>query len=253
MLGDVRIVSTALECYREARADLTLSEIAWPYRLTSTCLLVIYALSIILLEELMRRSFVDSTVLSNRAISILLITGVLVGLRRWLTLRGFYGAFGERYASRWPLVQFYRSDWLYLRYLIFRDQLLRQLAGERGYLERTDIDALSDFVNNESEQMGRLSATGFSAKYAAYGIGLFISLFSKMALKFAHPVLVDILIVIAAFVLFSNQLSSRMKTRSQGIAELQHFVHWLRHETSDIVEPAPDEDASQSDADATDS
>ena len=237
----MRAVSAAYECYRNSNVDLSVGEVSVRYRILAAVFFVVYATLIILLEELMTRSYIDASPITNRVILILLITGVFVAAKRALTVRALHDAFGEMYTDRWSLIRFYRGGWLYLRYLRFRDLLCQRLASESGRIPHGELEALATFANAESEDIHKLTASGFSARYAAYAIGLFITIFSKLALKFTHPVLVDIMIVIAAVILFSNQLSSRIKPQSQKLAELSHFIHWLQHESEDFIEPPEDD------------
>lgn len=215
-----------IEAYEESTLLSMSREGTSLYRIAQLTLLSLYAAGVIFLEAILEKTSIHTS-LSDRIVGIVLMTGILIVIRIWLERRIIIRTFREKYADEWGLVQFYREDWTYLRYLVFRDTLKEKIQAD---LSEEKMVAIQDHFSAEADLLSRTKGIGFAAKYAGYAIGLIIAIFSKMAMKFTHPVMINTLIVIASLMIFTNVLQRQFRSQSQKLEEVRQLWNWYLFE-----------------------
>ena len=211
-----------LEAYQESTLLALSRKGARLYRVAQGCLLALYAAGVIFMETILEKNAIQTS-LADRIVGIVLITGVLIGIRIWLERRTISKTFRGKYENEWGLVQFYREDWTYLRYLVFRDTFKKKLPTD---LSEEQMFEIRDHFSAEAELLSRTHGIGFAAKYAGYAVGLMIAIFSKMAMKFTHPVMINTLIVIASLMIFTNVLQRQFRSQTQKLEEVRQLWNW---------------------------
>jgi hypothetical protein len=220
-----------LEAYGESTLSAISEQGPFTHRIAQGIILAVYAVGVIFLEAILEKSPLDAS-LADRIVAVIILTTTLIGFRTWLDRRSIINTFHERYAGQWGLVKFYREDWTYLRYLVFHDALEKKFPLK---IEGKEILAIRDHFAAEADLLARTRGLGFTTKYAGYAIGLSIAIFSKMAMKFTHPVMINTLIVIASLMIFTNVLQKQFRTQTQKLEEVRQLWNWYAfdHRTDD--------------------
>ncbi|MDP6958711.1 MAG: hypothetical protein QF645_07850 [Planctomycetota bacterium] len=211
-----------LEAYRESTLLALSRKEARLYRIAQGVLLALYAAGVIFLETILEKNAIETS-LADRIVGIVLVTGILIGIRIWLERRTIIRTFRGKYESEWGLVEFYRENWTYLRYLVFRDTFKEKIQTD---LSEEKMFEIRDHFSAEADLLSRTHGIGFAAKYAGYAIGLMIAIFSKMAMKFTHPVMLNTLIVLASLLIFTNVLQRQFRSQTQKLEEVRQLWNW---------------------------
>ena len=138
----------------------------------------------------------------------------------WKSIKKAYLHYEEQYGKR---LQYYKQERQYLRYLIFRDEVLKD-----GRSHGVSIaDALSHIDTDLETEVTDVLATSI---FITTGISVVITLFGSVAGKLEKPYIVLTLFLSVLALLLGATILGSLRSRKVRLLELKRYLLWLQRE-----------------------
>lgn len=138
----------------------------------------------------------------------------------WCAIKSTYRDYFEKYGDK---LGYYKQERQYLRYLIFRDEVLSD--GGRNGVSISDALAHID-IDLQTETTDVLATSLF----VAAGISVFASLVSNLTGKLDTPYIVLALFVLVLVLTLGATVIGSLRSRKVNLLELRRYLMWLDRE-----------------------
>ena len=233
----MKTLKIVYQSYQASNESLSSREMPLRFRMVNLVMLSAYVVMIVSLETWLHMLLGTTEFADRLAVILALSIGFLV-IHRTLENYVVRSVFKPRFDADWSMVIFYRADWLFLRYLLFKEHLNRLMDERALKVHPERLEVVAKFCQDEADKLGKLASQNLGGRFLGYGLGLAITLLGKLSASFSHPMLINLLVVIGALLLFGNLVSSRFRSRTRKTQEVHHFLNWYTHELTTQNEDA---------------
>ncbi len=150
---------------------------------------------------------------------LLILTGLVWG---YLINKLEKNLYKDIYVENRDLINLYKIDKLFLRYLLFKKSL------DPKFKELNKIQQAIDFINIELNILPSIPV--FSNQFFNLLIAIFIACIGAILSKLSKEKLILISYLLVVILLFLSSMIGSYKTRKMKLKELKTFLEWLKLE-----------------------